>query len=219
MVAPSIIDPYLPHLEARLRAGCENGMQLWREVQALGFAGTTRQVRRWLQARRTTPHKHTPHRWRDVVLPGTVAPSPATRTLLATIQLAWLIVKAVEARSAEEAETVVRIEQDVEAATLVRLVRRFADLVRSAGTTGKRPPSDVDTFDAWLADARDCGVRAVVTFAAGLEHDGAAVRAALTLPWSNAQAEGQVTKLKLLKRSMYGRAKLDLLRRRLLLAA
>ena len=112
-----------------------------------------------------------------------------------------------------------RIEQDVEAATLVRLVRRFADLVRGAGITGKRPPSGVDTFDAWLADASDCGVRAVATFAAGLDHDGAAVRAALTLPWSNAQAEGQVTKLKLLKRSMYGRAKLDLLRRRLLLVA
>ena len=41
----------------------------------------------------------------------------------------------------------------------------------------------------------------------------------LTLPWSNGQTEGQVNKLKLLKRSMYGRAKLDLLRQRLLRAA
>ena len=45
------------------------------------------------------------------------------------------------------------------------------------------------------------------------------MRAALSLPWSSGQAEGQISRLKLLKRSMYGRAKLDLLRRRFLLAA
>jgi transposase len=54
---------------------------------------------------------------------------------------------------------------------------------------------------------------------AGLEQDGAAVRAALTTPWSNGQAEGQITRLKLVKRQMYGRARFDLLRRRVLLAA
>ncbi len=53
----------------------------------------------------------------------------------------------------------------------------------------------------------------------GLGQDGAAVRAALTMPWSNGQTEGQITKLKLLKRQMYGRANFDLLRRRVLLAA
>lgn len=217
--APGIIDPYLPHLGMRVSEGCENGTQLWREVRELGFAGTAKQVRRWLQARRTALHKHTPHRWRDVVLPAATASLAATRKLFAPIQPAWLIVKAAETRSAEEAETITRIEQDTEAATLVRLVQRFVDLVRDAGITGKRRFPGVDTFDAWLTDARDCSVRAVVTFAAGLEHDGAAVRAALTLPWSNGQTEGQVNKLKLLKRSIYGRAKLDLLRQRLLLAA
>jgi transposase len=58
-------------------------------------------------------------------------------------------------------------------------------------------------------------VPAVVTFAAGLGQDPA-VRAALTTDWSNAQAEGQITRLKLLKRQMYGRAGFDLLRRRVL---
>ncbi len=62
-------------------------------------------------------------------------------------------------------------------------------------------------------------MRAVETFAAGLEQDGSAARAALTMTWSNAQAEGQITKLKLLKRQMYGRASFDLLRRRALLTA
>jgi transposase len=53
-------------------------------------------------------------------------------------------------------------------------------------------------------------------FVGGIRQDWAAVRAALTSPWSNGQTEGQVNKLKLLKRQMYGRAKLDLLRARML---
>ncbi len=53
----------------------------------------------------------------------------------------------------------------------------------------------------------------------GLEQDGSAIRAALTTPWSSGQAEGQITRLKLIKRQMYGRASFDLLRRRVLLAA
>lgn len=54
------------------------------------------------------------------------------------------------------------------------------------------------------------------TFATGLEHDHAAVRAVLITPWSNAQAEGQVNRLNLIKRRGYGRAGFDLLRRRVL---
>ncbi len=56
-------------------------------------------------------------------------------------------------------------------------------------------------------------------FAAGLRGDEQAVRAALTLPWSSGQVEGQITRLKLVKRQGYGRAKLDLLRARLIRAA
>jgi transposase len=77
----------------------------------------------------------------------------------------------------------------------------------------------LEALGAWLRDARACGVPAMGTFAAGLEQDGAAVRAALTTPWSNGQAEGQITRLKLPKRQVYGRAGFDLLRRRVLLAA
>ncbi len=74
-------------------------------------------------------------------------------------------------------------------------------------------------LNTWLADARRSGVRALETFAVGLEQDGAAIQAAITTPWSSGQAEGQITRLKLIKRQMYGRASFDLLRRRVLLAA
>lgn len=73
-----------------------------------------------------------------------------------------------------------------------------------------------DALGRWLAEAAQSELRA---FAAGLRQDEAAVRAALTMPWSNGPVEGQITRLKLLKRQMYGRAKLDLLRARLLQAA
>jgi hypothetical protein len=56
-------------------------------------------------------------------------------------------------------------------------------------------------------------------FATGLRADRAAVQAAVTLPWSQGPLEGQITRLKRLKRQMVGRARLDLLARRFLLAA
>ena len=77
----------------------------------------------------------------------------------------------------------------------------------------------IATFQSWLNDAQKSGASAVATFAAGLQQDAAAVKAALTTPWSSGQTEGHVNKLKLLKRQTFGRAKFDLLRRRVLLAA
>ena len=74
-------------------------------------------------------------------------------------------------------------------------------------------------LDAWLTEAGACGVPAMETFAAGLGRDSDAIRAALTTPWSNGQTEGQVNRLKLLKRQSYGRAGFDLLRRHVLIAA
>ncbi len=119
-----------------------------------------------------------------------------------------------------DAATLARIEQDAEAARVVRLVRRFGEIVRERGVTrGAEPIETCSTFEQWLGEALTSGVRAVETFVQGLEQDGDAVPAALTTPWSNAQSEGQITKLKLLKRQMYGRASFDLLRRRVLLAA
>ena len=95
-----------------------------------------------------------------------------------------------------------RAEQDKEAALVASLARRFTALVCDCGVRQPtRPAAPLADLDAWLAEARACGVSAVGTFAAGLEQDGAAVRAALTLPWS------------------YGRASLDLLRRRVLMPA
>lgn len=74
-------------------------------------------------------------------------------------------------------------------------------------------------MDAWLHAARDGPVAVLCRFAERLKANGDAVRAAVSLDWSNGQTEGQIKWLKTLKRQMYGRAALDLLERRFLLAA
>jgi transposase len=71
-------------------------------------------------------------------------------------------------------------------------------------------------LDSWIAEAK---ASLIASFTTGIMNDKAAVRAANLQPWSNGQTEGQITKLKLVKRQMYGRAKVDLLQARLLTAA
>ncbi|MFL5653198.1 MAG: transposase [Ktedonobacteraceae bacterium] len=73
-----------------------------------------------------------------------------------------------------------------------------------------------EIFEAWLQRAEHSGIVSLGGLAKGLRRDAPAATAALTLLWSQGQVEGQITRLKLLKRHMYGRAKLDLLRRRVL---
>ena len=65
----------------------------------------------------------------------------------------------------------------------------------------------------------DASASLLASFGKGIAADIASVKAALTEPWSNGQTEGQITKLKLVKRQIYGRARLDLLRARLLVPA
>ncbi|NTX41686.1 ISL3 family transposase [Myxococcus sp. CA033] len=195
---PSILDPYLEYLTRRQAAGCENACELWREIRAQGFRGTSRQVHRWLQVRRTVRPRagargYPGGNWWSKGTSPDALPSPK--------QLAWLCVKRPSELTSAETATLARIEQDEEASRVVALTRRFCELVRSRGVSQRaRPTRSCRPFEAWLGEARACGVRAVETFAEGLEQDGDAVRAALTSPWSNAQAEGQITKLKLLKR-------------------
>ena len=122
--------------------------------------------------------------------------------------------------SAVDAAAVARVEQDKDAATVAVLARRFTALVRACNVGNQTNAVAAGAeLDAWLIEAGGCGVPTMETFAAGLKKDADATRAALTTPWSNGQTEGQVNRLKLVKRQMYGHASFDLLRRRVLLAA
>ena len=85
-----------------------------------------------------------------------------------------------------------------------RLIDQFHAMVR------KQIASDLDP---WLVAARQS---LVASFASGVSNDRASVHAAMVQPWSNGQTEGQINKLKIVKRQMYGRAKIDLLQARLI---
>jgi transposase len=91
--------------------------------------------------------------------------------------------------------------------TMRRLAMQFRGVLRS-GTT--------ERLDAWLTDARASGIYAMQRFAKTIHQDLEAVRNAVSEPWSNGQTEGQINKLKTLKRAMYGRAGVDLLRARMM---
>ena len=212
-----MLDPYLGHLHIRLDEGCENAAQLWRELQDLGFGGTAKQVRLWLSERCAGPAGTT---IRSSPAPADIrVATPTTSPLASSKQLSWHLLREPKDLDPEAAAVVARVLQDTEAAKVVDLARRFCWIVRSRCGPHSSGGSDVTAFDEWLCEAQTCGVRIVENFAVSLGQDGDAVRAALTLPWSSGQAEGQITRLKLLKRAMYGRANLDLLRQRFLLAA
>lgn len=97
-----------------------------------------------------------------------------------------------------------------ELAVVQELAGRFATIMRE-GQDGR--------LGAWIAEAENSSLSEVRTFARGVRQDEAAIRAAVILTYSNGQVEGQVNRLKLIKRSMYGRASFGLLRKRVLRGA
>jgi len=122
--------------------------------------------------------------------------------------LTWLIIGHTDILSAEEAADVAHArEAHPDVAMATSLAQDFTAMLRN------RQP---DRLDAWLDRAAASRLVPFGNFAKSLRQDQAAVRAALTLEWSQGQVEGHINRLKLLKRQAYGRAKLDILRVRLL---
>jgi transposase len=197
LVRVSDVEPYRAYLEQRWAEGCTEAKQLWLELQAQGYRGSYRRV--WSFTRY----------WQLpalLALPSTPpAPSAPART---PRQGMWLLMlPAKKLTEEDEAFRVQMCERSEEVAAAYGLVQAFRKVLQEG---------EVGQLDDWLERAKASGVRELRRFALGLENDAAAVRAALEHEWSNGQVEGQVTRLKLLKRQMYGRAKLDLLRARVL---
>ncbi|WP_449421288.1 transposase [Rhodocytophaga rosea] len=85
------------------------------------------------------------------------------------------------------------------------MAQSFIDMVKN---------KQVEELDTWIARAKESGIAQLKQFASGLQRDYQAVHAALSMEWSNGQVEGQINRLKLIKRQGYGRAKLELLKKR-----
>jgi transposase len=192
---PSAITPYVPHLEARWAEGCHNGRILWEEIRQQGYPGSYSSVRRFVQRYRSGRRRRS-----SLPLPGVRPLSPR--------QAAWLLVLAPGELSAEQKTYLTALGQVwPDMATVYELAQRFVLMVQRR---------QADQLDPWLVDAQASAISQLRTFAKGLLKDYPAIRAALTVEWSNGQVEGQVNRLKVIKRDMYGRAKFDLLRLRVL---
>jgi transposase len=209
---PKRIDPYLPHLAQRWQVGCRTASQLWREICALGFQGPRPLVARWVRERREQPAPTTPPRFRSGFQSGMDTPtSPASGAsglaLPDSRTLAWLLMRSPQALTPDQQVHLERLRTVEHLCVSHELAQRFLQLVRTHAVADLEP---------WLQQAAHTRIREWRALVGGLCQDLAAVRAALTSAWSNSQTEGQVNNLKLLKRQMYGRAKLDLLRARML---
>lgn len=189
----STLDPHLATLDADWRAGGRNGAELWRRLRDQGFTGSRRVVAEWATRRR---------------LDETAGIEKRPRKPLSARQIARFLTISRDQIPREQAFSMAKIEQGVPALIAARdLVDQFHSIIRNRR---------LEELDPWIAAAKST---ALSSFATGIASDRDAVSAALVHPWSNGQTEGQITKLKLVKRQMYGRAKLDLLEARVISAA
>ncbi|MDF3363039.1 ISL3 family transposase [Sulfitobacter sp. Ks41] len=191
-IRQSSLTPWLLRLEREWAGGCRNGAELWRRLRADGFQGSLRVVGEWTTRQRRA----------EQAVPQGTGKSPSAR------KIARLLTMGRDHLNKADAIQVARIEAALPAlATARRLTDRFTDMVRNARE---------GALEGWLEEAESGLLGA---FARGLRRDQAAVAAALREPWSNGQTEGQINRLKTLKRQMYGRANIDLLRARLVAAS
>jgi transposase len=191
---PNLLDAFLPYLQSRWQQGCHNAAQLWREIQAQGFVGSATLLRSGVAS------------WRGQSLPITRSGRSSSAR-----QVAWWLLRYPQELEAEQCHLLAqlyRTHPEVEAAAT--LAQEFRQMLSQR---------QEERLDRWLAQASSSSLPELRSFAAGLSRDQQAVAAAVRLDWSNGQVEGQIHRLKLIKRQAYGRAKLDLLRARVLYAA
>jgi len=189
-VFSSQVDAFGPYLEKRVADGCRSATALWREISRQGYQGKIVSVWDWLQRRfvglRNTRNGSSPEK----------RGSP-----LCLERVAWLMLKTTPQKS-PFLKALYRASAELK--SLARAARSLFEMIR------KR---DVSPWSAWLQTALRSPL---ASFARRLRRDEKAVAEALRLPWSNGMVEGQIHRLKLIKRQMYGRASFDLLRLRVL---
>jgi transposase len=204
----SVINPYKAYLLERWNAGCHTAIQLFRELQLRGYPGSYRRVTAYVSRIRQAQGIPPRRQGRRQSLPMVAEPVAQPLT---PRRATWLVLRREAKRTATEAQQLAQLrEQHPAVAEAIDLAEDFAHLVR------QRQP---ERLDAWLQRATSSTLEALQRFASGLREDYEAVKAGVTLPWSTSPVEGHINRLKMVKRQMFGRAHLDLLRRRFLRAS
>jgi transposase len=189
--------PYQAYVLKRIADDGCSIRQVWQELQSQGFSGSYASVKRLVQ------RFHPGDRRRLRRTPDEATPRP-----LSPRQAMGLLVQAPEQLTPDHARhREILCDLSPEIAAAYNLAQRFVAMFKH---------HRVEELDGWLHDAQHAPVPALRHFALNLHRDYAAVRASLTFDWSSGQVEGQVNRLKVIKRIMYGRAKFDLLRLRVL---
>jgi transposase len=203
----SKLDPYHTYLSERWAAGETNGRHLWQELQEQGFTGSLMSVMRWAARQQLlSPPDPSSRRGRNQQV-RQAQPAQAVAPLR-TRRVVWWLLRRPDTLSAERQALLARMEQANPAfGQLYRLAIQFTEMLRKQQVEQLRP---------WLSAAQASEFRELKSLAGSLERDYAAVEAALRLPYSSGPVEGNITRLKLIKRSGYGRASFDLLRLRVL---
>ena len=198
--APRPIDPYIPYLRHRWGEGCRNATQLWREIRTMGYT----------QSSRTMAHLIT--EWRHQDLDGArTRPRRGRGEAWTARRVAFLCIAPPDELTAEQVAYLTAMHAAAPAlAAAYALAQDFAVMLR--GRQGQR-------LDEWIAQAVAAESTELRGFATGLLPDKGAVEAGLRLSWSTGPCEGHIHKVKLIKRSMCGKAGFALLRRRVLVAA
>ena len=198
---PSKLDSFLPYLKERVAHGCTHTRQLWHEIQQQGYDGSAQQLDKWLRLqRRKASQNHTTSRPSDESQTSWPAPRTGARVMLSCT----------ENLTPADTHLLTVITQDERLKLLRQHAQQFLAMIHRR---------DVQQFDAWLHRRQDVALRPYRYFVQSLKNDMDAVKAAIISPWSNGQTEGQIHRLKFPKRQMYGRAKLDLLKIRLMYPA
>ena len=200
----SAIAPYEDYILKRWEQGCRNATRIWKEISEQGYPGAYQnvvQITRYLKEQERLGN-----------------PVPDRSPGISASHAAGILVKRSENRSEEETRTLKRLQ------TVHRVTERCCTLFEEfAGMLRDKEPKQKEqarrSFKGWTERAKASGVAELRAFAVKLLQDTEAVVAAMVLSYSQGQTEGRINKLKLVKRSMYGRGKFDLLRQRVLYAA
>jgi transposase len=195
----NLIDPYTSYLHQRWNDGCTDTAVLYSEIRVRGFRGSVQTLRRYLRPLRPVDGNGATRRR----LPAPSAPAPPKPRRVAK----WIMTDPTKLKPEDQTKLAAICQRSSALDALAGHVRDFADMMHKL--RGSQLPQ-------WIAAVLASELPQLRSFANGLQRDLAAVTAGLTLPWSSGPVEGQVNRVKMLKRQMYGRANFDLLRRRTL---
>ena len=194
---PSALDAHHQHLRQRWREGCRNAAQLTRELKQRGYRGSKRTVMRYVQHwRHDDDATHDTSPGQAVQLPPPIVTLPSPK------KLAWNLLQ-------NEPDTTTRalLEHVSDAEHHTNLARAGLDAIRA---------HNPHAWNAWTPAMLEQPNSPLRRFVTGLQRDRDAINNALTLTYSNGPTEGNVNRLKLIKRTMYGRAGFELLRKKVL---